>query len=79
MGKLIRFEFATEEERNEFLLLNDLRLVQGPAPAHELVLDLTGNRVGMTDDADTSDPVCRVNILPEYRTAVRSSRWWHAA
>ncbi len=76
MGNLIRFEFATEQERDEFLLLNDLHLAAGPAPARELVLDLSGNRVGETEG---DDPLCRVSILPEYRSAVRTTDWWHAS
>jgi hypothetical protein len=79
MASLICFEFATEEERNEFLLLNDLRLVRGPAPAREVVLDLNGNHVGDIDDTDAADPICRVDILAEYRTVVRSTSWWHSA
>ena len=79
MPDLIRFEFATEEERNEFLLLNDLRLAEGPAPAREQVVDLFGHRVGETDDTDSTDPLCRVNILADYRTSVRSTDWWHTS
>ncbi len=75
MARLICFEFATEEERNEFLLLNDLHLTAGSAPARELVLDLSGNRVGEA----AGDPICQVSILPEYRSTVRSTDWWHAS
>ncbi len=83
MSGLIGFVFSSEEERNEFLLLNDLHLTASAPgtpsadPDHrQTVVDRFGNQVGQTNSAD---PVRRLDILPEYRPSLRTTDWWHAA
>jgi len=70
MSGSIRFEFRAAEERDEFLLLNDLRL-SGNAPRRTEVLDLEGHIVGHAGEGF-------VEILEPYRNAVRPAWWWVA-
>jgi hypothetical protein len=71
MSGSIRFEFGAAEERDEFLLLNDLRLSGNSSRLRE-VLDLEGHVVGNAGDGF-------VEILEPYRNAVRPAQWWLAS
>lgn len=74
MSNLIRFEFSSEEERNEFLILNDLRLDSTRPVPQQTIVDQSGNRVGLTDGAR-----CGLDIEAAYRPCIRSARWWYAS
>lgn len=75
MSRLIRFEFSSEEERNEFLILNDLHLAGNTwSPQPQTIIDQSGNRVGQTDGTDVR---CGLDIRADYRPCIRSTRWWY--
>jgi hypothetical protein len=72
MPQMIHFDFQSEEERNEFLRLNDLRLTAGGRG----VLDLCGNLVGRLADPEEGPSACRVDIRGDFGAGVRSTTWW---
>jgi len=69
----ISFEFATEEERDEFLDLNDLCLGAANGAAR-VVLDRQGHHVGRL----APDNGCRAEIREWYCQGVRATSWWRS-
>lgn len=73
MLRLKRYRFANTGERDEFLWLNDLRIVNGSS-LRPVVQDMHGTLMGYV--TESSNGARTIEIFEEHSQTIRGLDWW---